>query len=617
MRLARVLHVFVGLLISIGIAFGQTAAVAPKVSPESEKSPQEIEKKALSLLERTIGDADSLRLPENRVYVFASSAALLWTRDEKRARQLFRRAANELSALFGATEENADELPEHFWILQNSRNQFLNLVDICDVELALELLRQTRPPVYDRMLNLPPEKIKLYRNLHQQAQNELNLEKQFAARLIKKNPRRAVEIARANLSKGVSTSDLNLINQLKDSEPELASLYADDVLQKLIANDYSDASDYNIGSLAQIFLSQFSSPPNSEANDASNKSVQFKIDKNALRRLAEKYADYLSGNTPQMQYNYHHIQNILPVFERILPERVAALRQRYERLKQNYNAQNQHNQFQERFNQLNGSAAPETLIEEAENFPLEMRSQIYASAANKMAQAGNYAAGRQLLVSLPGKQARQYALFQFDWQNVQKFLNEEKYAEAEQVVAQQTDPGQKVRLLVQMANHFFYSKKQSEKAAQYISEARSLVNPNPENYVELTDLIQVLSAGADNDAEKTFDLVESFVPKFNEIFAATAFLSKYQPNYGNFREGELIFSNRDIGIHFSRRGYGGISVNIDSMRLDRLGKANLERAMNLADRFERSDVRTAARIIILRGALLDGKNANSQSPSMD
>ncbi|HEX8398924.1 MAG TPA: hypothetical protein VF644_15930 [Pyrinomonadaceae bacterium] len=609
MRLARVLHVFVGLLISTSVAFGQTAA-APTASPEAEKSPQEIEKKALSLLDRAIGEADSLRLPENRVYVFASSAALLWTRDEKRARQLFRRAANELSALFGATEENADELPEHFWILQNSRNQFLNLVDICDVELALELLRQTRPPVYDRMLNLPPEKIKLYRNLHQQAQSELNLEKEFTLRLIKQNPRRALELARANLSKGTSYSDLNLINQLKNTEPELASKFADEVLQKLLGADFSDPNDYNARSLTQNFLSQFSATPDSEENK------QFKIDKNTLRRLAAKYADYFSGNTLQ-QHSFHDIQNVLPIFERILPERVAALRQRYERLKQNYDAQNQHNQFQERFNQLNGSATPETLIEEAENFPLEMRSQIYTSAANKMAQGGNYAAGRQLLISLPGKQARQYALFQFDWQNVQKFLNEEKYAEAEQIVAQQTDTGQKVRLLVQMANHFFYSKKQSEKAAQYISEARSLVNPSPENYVELTDLIQVLSAGADDDAKKMFDLVESFVPKFNEIFAATAFLSKYQPGYGNFREGEFIFSNRDIGIHFHSRGYGGISVNIDSMRLDRLGKANLERAMNLADRFERNDVRTAARIIILRGALLDGKNANSQSPSMD
>ncbi|HEX9927913.1 MAG TPA: hypothetical protein VGB02_05125 [Pyrinomonadaceae bacterium] len=611
MRLTRISHVIAALLMSTGVAFGQTAAVpAPTASPAAEKSPQEIEKKALSLLDRTIGDADSLRLPENRVYVFASSAALLWTRDEKRARQLFRRAANELSALFGATEENADELPENFWILQNSRNQFLNLVASRDVELALELLRQTRPQVYDRMLNLPPDKIKLYRNLHQQAQNELNLEKEFAARLSKQNPRRALEVARANLSKGASYSDLNLINQLKNTEPELASKFADEVLQKLLSTDFSDPSDYNARSLTQNFLSQFSAAPDSE------ETRQFKIDRNALRRLAAKYADYFSGNNLQ-QHSFHDIQNALPIFERILPERVASLRQRYERLKQNYAAQNQHNQFQDRFNQLNGSAAPETLIDEAENFPIDMRSQIYSSAASKMSQAGNYAAGRQLLVSLPGKQARQYALNQFDWQSLYKFLNEEKYAEAEQIIAQQTDRSQKIRLLIQTAI-YFSNKKQNERADQYISEARSMVNPNPENYVELTDLMQVLGAGADSDAEKMFDLVESFVPKFNEIFAATAFLSKYQPSYGSFREGELIISSGG-GHHVFRSEMvmGGSSVNVNSMRLDRLGKANLERAMNLADRFERSDVRTAARIMILRGALSDAKNGEPQFPVME
>ncbi|HYP51533.1 MAG TPA: hypothetical protein VEQ34_11380, partial [Pyrinomonadaceae bacterium] len=586
MRLARVLHVFAGLLISASITLGQTAAVpAPTASPEDEKSLQEIEKKALSLLERTIGDADSLRLPENRVYVFASSAALLWTRDEKRARQLFRRAANEISAIGSGTEENGDELPENFRMLQSARSQLLNLVSYCDVELALELLRQTRPPIYDRILSLSPEKIKLYRNLHHQAQNELNLEKEFALRLIKQNPRRALELARANLSKGASYSDLNLINQLRNTEPELATKFADEVLQKLLSTDFSDPNDYNARSLTQNFLSQFSATPNSE------ESKQFKIDKNALRRLAAKYADYFSGNALQ-QHSFRDIQNSLPIFERILPERVASLRQRYERLKQSYEAQNQYNQFQERFNQLNGSAAPETLIDEAENFPIEMRSQIYGSAANKMAQAGNYAAGRQLLVSLPGKQARQYALHQFDWQRLYKFLNEEKYAEAEQIIAQQTDRSQKIRLLIQTAS-YFSNKKQNEKADRYISEARSLINPNPENHVELTDLMQVLSA--DGNPEKMFDLVESFVPKFNEIFAATAFLSKYQPSYGNFREGELIISSG--GGHYvlrSEMAMGGSSVNVNSMRLERLGKANLERAMNLADRFERSDVRTAA-----------------------
>lgn len=606
MKFARVLHVFACLLLSAYIVFGQAAA------PDAEKSAQEIEKKALSLLERTIGDADSLRLPENRVYVFASAGTLLWTRDEKRARQLFRRAATEFAALSGATEDDGDELPENYWMLQNVRNQFLNAVAALDAELALELLRQTRLPVYERMLNLPPEKIKLYRNLHQQAQSELNLEKDFAARLAKQNPRRAVELARAGLSKGASYSDLNLINQLKEAEPELASKFADDVLKKLLDTDISDPNDYTARSILQSFLSQFTQPSDSDDDR------QLKLDKNALRKLAAKYADFLAGST--LQYGYGDIQNSLPIFERILPERVAALKQRYERLKQNYDAQNQYNQFQDRFNQLNNNGAAETLVAEAENFPIEMRPQMYSSAAAKMMQAGNYAAGRQLLAALPGKQARQNALFQYDWQSLYNFLNSEKYAEAEQIIAQQIDRSQKIRLLVQTANHFA-GKKESEKAAKYLAEARSLVNPNPENYNELSDLMQVLGATAEDDAEKTFDLVESFVPKFNEIFAATAFLSKYQPNSG-FREGELVISPNGWGngiVFFSgigRSDYGG-SVNINSLRLDRLGKANLERATNLADRFERADLRIAARMMILRGALFVEKNADSQFPVME
>ncbi|MDQ4122308.1 MAG: hypothetical protein M3209_12790 [Acidobacteriota bacterium] len=616
MRLTRILHVSVALLISIGGVFGQSA-VSPSPSSEAEKSSLETEKKALSLLDRTIGDADSLRLPENRVYVFSVAGTLLWTRDEKRARQLFRRAANEFVRLFAANEEDGDELPENFRILQNSRNQLLNSVASRDAELAIELLRQTRPPVFERMLNLPPEKIKLYRNLHQQAQNELNQEKEFARQLIKQNPRRAVELARANLKKSVSTTDINLLNQLKDIEPVHASQYAEELLQKLIASDFSDANDSHNISLAQIFLSQFSAPTESNANEGSNKSNQFKIDKNSLGRLAVKYADFLSGNTQFLQHNYHFIQNALPIFERLLPERVSALRQKYERLKQNNSAQNPHNQYQDHFNQLNGNAEAQTLIEEAENFPLEMRPQLYASAANKMAQAGNYAAGRQLLVSLPGKQARQNALGQFDSQYLYKFLSEEKYAEAEQIIAQQTEPNLKIRFLVQTANHFA-SKKQNEKATQYLAQARSLVNPNPENYLELSNLMQVLTAGAEGDTEKTFDLLDSFVPKFNEIFAATAFLNKYQPGYGSFREDEVIFTNNNFDfISFSRRSFGGTIVSLNAMRLDSLGKANLERTMSLADRFERSDVRIAARMMILRGVLLDGKNPESHYPVID
>ena len=49
---------------------------------------QELEKKALALLNEIASSAWSLKLPENRVFVMANAADLLWSFDEKRARTL-------------------------------------------------------------------------------------------------------------------------------------------------------------------------------------------------------------------------------------------------------------------------------------------------------------------------------------------------------------------------------------------------------------------------------------------------------------------------------------------------------------------------------------------------
>ncbi len=97
MNMKRLILLLAFLSLPIGHAAAQTPPAAePQASPQSEKEKAEaraeLEKKALVMLEQTIGDAMSLRVPENRVRVLAGAADLLWPRDEKRARSLFRDA---------------------------------------------------------------------------------------------------------------------------------------------------------------------------------------------------------------------------------------------------------------------------------------------------------------------------------------------------------------------------------------------------------------------------------------------------------------------------------------------------------------------------------------------
>ena len=82
----------VAILLVVSISFpragrAQTAADAQK---EKEKEQRlELEKKTLALLNEIASAAWSLKLPENRIFIIAGAADLLWTFDEKRARNLY------------------------------------------------------------------------------------------------------------------------------------------------------------------------------------------------------------------------------------------------------------------------------------------------------------------------------------------------------------------------------------------------------------------------------------------------------------------------------------------------------------------------------------------------
>src|SRR5829696_10502315 len=61
---------------------------------EAEKEKAERETNAYRLLDQVIDEAQSLRLPENRVRIQINAADMLWDRNQGRARSLFSMAAD-------------------------------------------------------------------------------------------------------------------------------------------------------------------------------------------------------------------------------------------------------------------------------------------------------------------------------------------------------------------------------------------------------------------------------------------------------------------------------------------------------------------------------------------
>ncbi len=202
------------------LIFAFTNSIFAQSSPteskeEKDKAQKESEKKAVALLEQVVGETSLLKFPDNRALVLASAGDLLWQRDEKRARQLFRQAADEIVQANNLPKD--DSMPGFIGMFQNAspRKQILMTIGKYDAELALELLYATRPPnvafalTSNSQSSVPAgQKTQITAaSRMEDSQNkflsddEVRLEQSFSAQLAGKDPTKAAKLLRESIAK--------------------------------------------------------------------------------------------------------------------------------------------------------------------------------------------------------------------------------------------------------------------------------------------------------------------------------------------------------------------------------------------------------------------------------
>src|SRR3954463_761087 len=108
---------FLVLTLTLGLFYAAQAAALAQEQPtqqtsqqpsaeDQEKEKAEREKNAYRLLDQVIDEAQSLRLPENRVRVQIGAADMLWDRNQGRARSLFAMAAEGVAELGRSSQPN-------------------------------------------------------------------------------------------------------------------------------------------------------------------------------------------------------------------------------------------------------------------------------------------------------------------------------------------------------------------------------------------------------------------------------------------------------------------------------------------------------------------------------
>jgi hypothetical protein len=545
---------------------------------------KELERKTFLLLDEIISSAPTLKLPENRALVQSSAADLLWTRDEKRARTLFREALENLREVAPKiTGQMSDDQMRAYQMFFQQRKELLQMVARRDADFALELLRATRsqvPPIQQASLRPFDE--------------ESRLEQSLAIQVAANDPKRALAMAEESLSKGLSFELLNLLGHLNSKDKDLAKQLANDIIGKLRSENL--ATNNEAAWLAVVFLRMSARAEESETyfvmNATGGGKKSYTLDERQLRDLLEIVtAAALANSSNDIALTF--IQQLMPEIEQRLPERVPALRRRLATSGRKLDPQERvYFEYQE----LLQRGTIDAVLEAAAKAPEQMREALYQQAAWKALYKEKDAERARRIINdnIRDSSRREQMLQELDRVSLWESIRKEKLDEARRTLSRIKSKEERANVLVQMA-FMAATKKDKKLALQLLEEARPLVSLKPKSNTQLYTVLLIARVYALVEPARAFEMIEALVDQANDLLSAASVLSGFLLPSGVFRKGEMVLPP----------GYSNVSMQFRQFgkELGALALLNFERTKAAADKFQRNEARIMARLFIAQGVL--------------
>ena len=609
MYLKQLLYSLIVIVLVSNLIFAQDSPTESQA--EKDKAQAEKEKKAVALIEDIAGQISLLKNPDNRALTLASVADLLWKRDEKRARQLFRQSADEIVAGNNAPSDNNTQIPFAFDFLQNPspRADILRTIAARDAELALELLYITRPanvaaalasysrnpPKSGSKTKSPADSMEQSRN-RVLAENELRLEQSFSEKAAESDPKLAAKLLRESIAKnGVTSSVFGILQKINEKDNELAVKLLSEVNQKLVGENYDGES--SMSSLAVDFLRRFYIDADKNA-PKSKETKTLKLEAAAAKELANKLADaFLKADSSRNSMGvYFQMRSAMSVLEKLVPERAALLKQKQDAMKKSL--PEEMTSFDDVFD--SDDKTPDKMVSNAAKMPAQMRGFMYRNAINEAVKDGSTDAVRASLNQAPAGKERDDAIAYLDSKVAESKIKDGKIDEARRIIDSLGSTKEKVERLVQMAISFQQknTKEDNETAAKLMTEARGLIDYSPEDEDAANDFLRIVSGYAYVEPATAFSMLDAFADQVNELVNASATVAKFDKNNQNFKNGELILTRGLPRIGGKVLSYG--------KEAQLLANDDIDRLQNIAGKFQRPDAQILLKLYIVQ-AFFTGK----------
>ncbi len=557
---------------------------------------KELQQQALALLDEIITEAQSLKLPENRIRLQATSAELLWPRDKARARELFSAAMNNLTAMMRAV---ASDDPQYYNLISTPaqlRQQLLQFVARRDPKFALEFLRATRQP---------PPPVQPGAN-YQQPNPDLALELSLAEQTSAADPQQALRLAEETLQRGMSYGLAGVLEQLRQKSPEAADKLAGEIAQKLRAADFLREGEAANVAAYLLQATRTAEPPPGNGQQIVNlpNPRQLHVDEQLRRELVNAMMKAMLSASPAQRRSGNlyglisTLQQALPDMERYAPAQATTLRRQLTEYEQAVNPQAA--QWRQ-YAPLMQHGSLDALLEAAATAPPEMRNNLYQVAAERAFNEGGLERAREIIrTHVENKQQREQMLHGLEQRALWQAAQRGDVEEAMRLLARVKPLNERVSAMLNLAR-MLAGKEQPQTARQLVDEAANLLSGRAQNAEQFTLQLQIAQAYVALAPARAFEMVEMQIEQLNELIAAAAIVDGF--GQAQFEQDEL-------------RGQGGYMwrslIEQTGGTLAALARVDFARARADADRFQRLEARLTARLAVVQSILAEQSPVNER-----
>lgn len=519
-----------------------------------------IRKKAIGLLESVAEQLGSLRSAENRARIGSNVADSLWDHDQKRSRIIFTAIEEDIKAGFNDTDSDYLAHTRTMTVFGQLRSEIIDRIAKRDPELALEFLQATVLPLDPQL----PYQMKEHEN-----KLALRLARQSAAR----NPQLALKLGRQSLAKALSNDLLSFLYQLQRTDDSASRTFHREIVDKLKTTNL--VRNWMEMDLAVQLVRSFQPP------QADEEVYRDLIDILSTTALANGCSN---AERTDAQRPCYFVGSVFSRIEKYYPARAALLKRWAADAQGMYAAEGW-----AQVNEATQNGSVDEILSLRAIYPA-LQVQIYWGAMMKALNSGEIARARQIASDLPDSESRRSMLAQIDRQQMRASVDAEKLALIQQELGRLRSDEERIHLLLFVATSIGATDRKA--ALGLVNQAAEIVNSMKPRRTQLEAQLTLATVYCSLNSDRGFTIMESLLPRLNELVAAATTLDGVENNY--FSDGEWnMSSNGPVGALLTRLAHHAGSF----------ARMDFDRSVTLANQFERYEIRLMAQLKIAQSVI--------------